>query len=56
MEATNNITLLPDSQAINGVIHCSDLPKELNWPVKLRILIKNGFEIVGNVVVDPAYL
>ena len=54
MEATNNITF-PDSQAINaGDTLVLDLPKELNWPVKSEFPIKNGSEIVGNAVADPA--
>ena len=54
MEATNSITF-PDSQAINaGDTLVLDLPKELNWPVKSEFPIKNGSEIVGNAVADPA--
>ncbi|EFX36174.1 collagen binding domain-containing protein, partial [Streptococcus infantis] len=54
MEATNSITF-PDSQAINaGDTLVLDLPKELSWPVKSEFPIKNGSEIVGNAVADPA--
>ena len=54
MEATNSITF-PDSQTINaGDTLVLDLPKELNWPVKSEFPIKNGSEIVGNAVADPA--
>ena len=54
MEATNSITF-PDSQAINaGDTLVLDLPKELNWPVKSEFPIKNGSEIIGNAVADPA--
>ena len=54
MEATNSITF-PDSQAINaGDTLVLDLPKELSWPVKSEFPIKNGSDIVGNAVADPA--
>ena len=54
MEATNSITF-PDSQVINaGDTLVLDLPKELNWPVKSEFPIKNGSDIVGNAVADPA--